>query len=211
MKPQPVSFLSQKIWKQNRQFHAVSRETVLLANFTPKRPFFLCPVSLKIVFYFWFQTSFSETGLKPKTVSFEFWKIACTPVKTQFLSWNRCIQFLNYDMNFPKIFWSHMKNQKLPKILKLKLKKSSFLKFWNSILSFFARSQITPCNPVFFVAQKRMVSPLVQNPCLPKMSKRTVSYKVPPFSTPNCVLITMLRYTLILSVFFHLKSGVGTF
>ena len=114
-------------------------------------------------------------------------------------------------MNFQKKNRSHMKNQKLTKKLKLKFKKSSFLKFWNSILSFFATSQITPCNPVFFVAQKRMVSPAVQNPFWPKMSKRTVSYKVPPFSSPNCVLITMLRSTLFLRVHFHLKRGGGDF
>ena len=40
MKPQPVSFLSQKNWNQTSQFHPVSRETVLLVDFTPETAVF---------------------------------------------------------------------------------------------------------------------------------------------------------------------------
>ena len=129
----------------------------------PKRPFFCAQFHWNSALKILFQSSFSETGLKLISVSFEFWKINCTPVKSHFLSWNCCIKKFNLDMKTENILSITYEKCKTDQMLKLKLKKSSFLNFWNSKLSFFARSQIMLGNPVFFVAQKRMVSPIVQN------------------------------------------------
>ena len=65
MKPQPVSFLSQKNWNQNIEFHKVSRETVLLANFMQKRPLFSAQFHWNSGSYFEFHGDFwnwSETA-----------------------------------------------------------------------------------------------------------------------------------------------------
>ena len=65
MKPQPVSFLSQKNRKQNSQFHPVSRETVLLVDFMQKRHFFCDQFHVKLgetgdfFLFFWLK---NETG-----------------------------------------------------------------------------------------------------------------------------------------------------
>ena len=49
-------------------------ETVLLADFMPKTPYFWHPVSVKLWPFFEFQVSFSETAVKLLTVSREFSK-----------------------------------------------------------------------------------------------------------------------------------------
>ena len=75
-----VSFLSQQNVKKIPPFYNGFTWNCSFSQFYAKKPLFLCPVSLKRPL-FWFQTSFSETGLKLKSVSFEFWKIDPSAVK----------------------------------------------------------------------------------------------------------------------------------